>query len=196
MTPVAGKLASGAADFPDPVAHRFLLARARSLRRRDGRRKDEMWISTKTFSPAILALSLAAFLLGSLGSCTPRPAAPTPLDRLQGYWEGEGPGGSISITIEGNTLYYQAREDFWYRTTFVLPEGTDPQQLHATIQEGSPAVESPGEVVTAILKIEDGILTLAVNDGSSEAPSSFAEAMSHYVLREAQRPSQGGEKLP
>lgn len=67
------------------------------------------------------------------------------------------------MTISGNSLNFHAREDFWYETTFTLPAGTDPQQLHATIiKDSSPQQADIGTVVVAIFKIEDGTLTLAV----------------------------------
>src|SRR5215813_3519091 len=80
------------------------------------------------------ALSLAALLTGC--SSTPTPIAEE-LKPLQGYWEGDGAGGKCSITITGNSLHYRNRSSM-YKTTFTLPAGTDPQQLHATIKDCSP----------------------------------------------------------
>ena len=70
------------------------------------------------------ALSLAALL--TAGQNTPKRTA-VELNRLQGYWEGEGAGGKCSITITGDSLTYRAGTN-WWKTTFKLPAGTDPQQ--------------------------------------------------------------------
>jgi hypothetical protein len=107
--------------------------------------------------------------------------------RLQGYWEGEGSAGKIAITITGNSLHFHARPDFWYDTTFSIPAGTDPRQLHATIKDSSPPTNSIDQVVFAIFKMEDGTLTLAVDDGSDAPPTSFAAASSHYVVKKSPR---------
>ena len=57
----------------------------------------------------------------------------------------------------------------WYKTTFSLPEGTDPQQLHATIR-GSRSSDLVGKVVLTIFKIEDETLTIAGLEASDEEP--------------------------
>ena len=67
-----------------------------------------------------------------------------------------------------------------------MPAGTDPQQLHATIKDSSPPKKDIGLVVIAIVKIEDGTLSLAVNQGSDDAPANFADASSHYDLKKAE----------
>jgi len=113
------------------------------------------------------ALSFAALFTAGQGTPT-RTAAE--LRRLQGYWEGDAAAGKSSITITGNSLHYYARTDFWFETTFTLPAGTDPQQLHATIKDSSPPTNSIGQVVVAIFKIEDGTLTLAYNQDSEGPP--------------------------
>jgi hypothetical protein len=132
----------------------------------------------------VSALSLAALLTGV--ESTPTRTA-VERDRLQGYWEGEGAGGKCSITITGNSLRYRAGKN-WYQTTYTLPAGTDPQQLHATIKDSWPRSEDViGRVVCAIFKIEDETLTLAVYDMSHEPPKSFAGATTLYVVRKAHR---------
>jgi len=140
-------------------------------------------VLNKPFLVGTLVLSLAALF-----------AAGQPmrmdgdLEQLQGYWEGDGPGGTCSITISGNSLRYYGREDFWYETTFTLPAGTDPQQLHATIVRDSSAPDGSGRdvgtVVVAIVKVEDETLTLAVNqDTAGPVPSSFSGDSSLPVAR-------------
>ena len=94
--------------------------------------------------------------------------------RLQGSWEGVQVGqeaaGKCTITISGNSLHFQGlNTNEWYKTTFTLPEGTDPQQLHATIR-GSRSPDSIGKVVQAIFKIEDETLTIAGLPASDEEP--------------------------
>ena len=129
------------------------------------------------------ALSLGALL--TAGQSTPTRTA-VELNRLQGYWEGEGAGGKCSITITGNSLHYRAGTN-WHETTFVLPANTDPQQLHATIKDcWPPSKDAIGKVVFAIFKIEDGTLTLAAYDMSDEPPKTFASATSRYVVKKVQ----------
>jgi uncharacterized protein (TIGR03067 family) len=143
------------------------------------------------FALGALALSLAALFTACPSKATQPGAesgAPTPLAEdlkaLQGHWEGEGSGGKCWITIEGNSLHYR-NSGGWFKTTFTLPAGTNPRQLHATIKECSPPSDSAiGTVVYAIFKIEDGTLTLA--DGSDEPPKSFEDASSRYTVKKVQ----------
>ena len=126
------------------------------------------------------ALSFAALL--TAGQSTPTPIA-AELKPLQGYWEGEGAGGKCSITITGNSLHYRNSAG-WYKTTFTLPVGTDPQQLHATIKDCSPpSTNAIGTVVFAIVKIEDATLTFAEDDMSDKPPKTFARASSRYSVK-------------
>jgi uncharacterized protein (TIGR03067 family) len=118
------------------------------------------------------------------------------LQFLQGTWEGVMVGheknGTITITITGNSLRFYRDTNFWFKTTFTLPVGTDPKQLHATIKDSAPGQEnSVGEVVVAIYKIENGTLTLAaLGDGDDETPKSFKAAedkgLTRYELRKVQ----------
>ena len=143
------------------------------------------------FALGALALSLAALFTACPSRATPPGAesgAPTPLagdlKALQGHWEGEGSGGKCWITIEGNSLHYR-NSGGWFKTTFTLPAGTNPRQLHATIKECSPPSDGAiGTVVFAIYKIEDGTLTLA--DGSDKPPASFEAASSRYTVKKVQ----------
>lgn len=113
-----------------------------------------------------MSLSLGLWLAAC--QSTPTTTA-TKLMPLQGKWEGEGAGGKCSIHITGNSLYYRAGTN-WWKTTFTLPEGTEPQQLHATIRQSSPPTNGIGTVVFAIFKIEDGTSCLAEDDGSDKPP--------------------------
>jgi hypothetical protein len=130
-----------------------------------------------------LALSLTALFTGCASTPTPIAAELRP---LQGYWEGEGAGGRCFITITGNSLHYRVGTN-WHETTFTLPAGTDPQQLHATIKDcWPPSKDAIGKVVFAIFKIEEGTLTFAEDDMSDKPPKTFADATSRYVVRKVQ----------
>ena len=145
---------------------------------------------------AFTVVSLPCLLICLQAGCTTRPPAPptasepqplqgsSELQRLQGYWEGDGAAGPCSITITGNSLHFYARKDFLFETTFALPAGTDPLQLHATIKNSAPPTNGIGEVVFAIYKIEDGTLTLAVE--GEEPPKTFSAASAHYILKKVQ----------
>ena len=137
-----------------------------------------------SFTMASLVMPCLLLLLQA-GS-TARPPTDSELHRLQGDWEGGGPPGKISLTITGNSLHFFARTDFWYETTFILPAGIEPRQLHATIKDSSPPADDIGHVVFAIFKIEDGTLTLAVDDGADAPPKTFAGALSRYDLKMVQ----------
>ena len=137
-----------------------------------------------------LALSLAALFSSCQSPPTPIAAELKP---LQGYWEGEGAGGKCSITITGNSLHYRNSAG-WFKTTFTLPAGTDPQQLHATIKDCSPpSANAIGTVVFAIFKIEDGTLTLAEDDMSDKPQKTFVDATSRYVVRKVQPQKKNAE---
>lgn len=123
------------------------------------------------------------------------------LQPLQGSWEGALVGqeaaGKVSITITGNSLHFQGlNPDEWYETTFTLPTGTYPQQLHATIKDCPHPCDDIGKVVLAIFKIEDGTLTLVgIQATAVEPPKTFGEfpglednRIFHYKLKKA-RPS-------
>src|SRR5262245_41738196 len=129
------------------------------------------------------SLLLPCLLLGLQAGCTTNP--PTALQRLQGTWEGfglsretpEGPyvksesAAKITITITGNSLHFHERSNFWYETTFTLPAGKDPQQLHAIIKRSAEGDDSTGKGIIAFYQIEDGTLTLGgIRDKDSTAP--------------------------
>ena len=126
------------------------------------------------FLSGAFALSLAALLAACRSTST--QIAPE-LKSLQGYWQGEGGAGSISINITGNSLNYYARPDQWFKTTFTLPAGTDPKQLLATIKDcGGESPKPIGEVVASIYKIEEGTLTFASPPShNAKAPKSFED---------------------
>jgi len=139
------------------------------------------------------ALSFAALFT----ACQSRPTrTATELRRLQGQWEGDAAAGKSSITITGNSLHYYARTDFWFETTFTLPAGTDPQQLRATIKNSAPPTNSVGQVVVAIFKVEEGTLSLAVNqDPEGPPPNAFPSDLNSPIARYDLRKVQPRNKL-
>ena len=125
------------------------------------------------------------------GECAANQPTAVELQPLQGIWEGadvgDPSGQKITITITGNSLHFHRDTNFWFATTIALPAGKDPKQLHATIKSCPPAqADSIGKVVGAIFKIEDGSLTLAAYDISSEPPKTFSSGTSQYVLKQMQ----------
>jgi uncharacterized protein (TIGR03067 family) len=98
--------------------------------------------------------------------------------------------GKVTVAITGNSLHFHRGTNFWFETTFTLPAAVDPQQLRATIT-GCPERDSMGKVVIAIFKIEDGTLTLAMNQYARlEAPKSFEaneeKGLIRYEFRKVQ----------
>src|SRR5687767_12629863 len=91
-----------------------------------------------------LAFSLATLVT----ACATHPTAASELPRLQGTWEGAVVGDKsnqkISITITGDSLHFHRDTNFWFKTTFTLPAGKNPQELHATIKDCAPPKESIG----------------------------------------------------
>ena len=144
----------------------------------------------RPFALGILAWFLTAWLtacaskakLSGMKSAAP-PQLSEELRPLQGHWEGEGAGGKCTITITGNSLNY-TNSSGSFNTTFILPAGTEPRQLHATIQECSPPSKDPiGKVVFAIFKIEDGTLLLGTYDGSDKPPPTFDDVLDRYAVK-------------
>ena len=156
----------------------------------------------------IIKMALGVMALSILMPCrilcaqalgpTDQPTA-AELQPLQGSWEGVLVGhemsGKVSITITGNSLHFQGlNADDWYKTTFTLPPGTYPQQLHATIKDCTEPCDDIGKKVFAIFKIEDGTLTLVgVQATAAEPPKTFGEfpaleddRLFRYKLRKVQ----------
>ena len=90
----------------------------------------------------------------------------------------------ITITISGDSLHFHRDTNFWFKTTFTLPAGKNPQELHATIRDCAEK-ESIGKVVVSIFKIEGEALTLlAMGDDAADMPKSFeATGGARYELR-------------
>lgn len=127
-----------------------------------------------------VALPLAVWFAGCASAPTPLTAELKP---LQGHWEGDGSGGKCFMTITGNSLLYRAGTN-WFKTTFTLPVGTSPPQLHATIIDCSPPTkDSVGKVVYAIYQVGEGKLLIAEDDMSGKPPKDFLSATSHYELK-------------
>ncbi|MBN8247676.1 MAG: hypothetical protein J0L84_09555 [Verrucomicrobia bacterium] len=153
---------------------------------------------------AALALLLPWIHLSARAADAAAAAATNALQRLQGTWEGfmvgQEASGKISVRIADQSLHFHRDTNFWFETTFTLPAGKDPQQLHATIQKCPPGQESSvGEVVVALFKIEGGTLTLvALGGGEEEVPKSFeaieGKGADRYELRRV--PPQGKDAEP
>ncbi|RMH22559.1 MAG: hypothetical protein D6696_03165 [Acidobacteria bacterium] len=98
------------------------------------------------------------------------------------------------MTVAGDSLHFWARPDFWYQTTFTLPAGTDPLQLHATIvKDSTQRPRDIGKVVVALVKFEGDDLTLGVVNDFESPPESpvgadWDRVMDLYHLTRA-RPS-------
>jgi len=142
---------------------------------------------------AALPLLLASLLLCLLAGCKTNQPTAAALQRLQGYWEGELLGGAVkcSVTIKDNSLHFYSRPDFWYKTTFTLPAGTEPRQIRTTIKDtAANATNDIGKVIVAIFKIEEGTLSLAVNqDPAGPPPKAFPNEpnlpIARYDLKKA-----------
>ena len=134
----------------------------------------------------IVFWSMLLLLLLCQTSCNTPDPIDNDLNLLQGFWEDTDSSNNISITIKGDSLYFYKQADFWYKATFSLPINTEPKQLSATIGDSVPPTDNSDQVVIAIYKIQDGILTLATNGGSDAIPASFANAASRYELRKVQ----------
>ncbi len=115
--------------------------------------------------------------------CTANQQPASKLDRLQGYWEDDGPRGITALTISGDTLHFYQREDFWYQATFTLTENTEPQQLLATITDSAPPAKDIGGKVVAVYKFEDGTFFLASNGGAENPPVIFQDAQNYYEFK-------------
>ena len=113
-----------------------------------------------------------------LTACQTAPTRiPTDFDRLQGHWQGRGPGGACTVVIEGNVLTYTqphtdpSEPQFRYKTTFTLPKATGPKQMHATIVENSfPDQPHVGTVVVSIYEVDMETLRLGVVESHVELP--------------------------
>ena len=120
------------------------------------------------FLSGAVALSLAALFTACQSTPTRTGAE---LKNLQDYWVGVGESSGESITITGYSLHYHRDTNFWFKTIFTLLAGTDPQVLRITIKDCSPPKSPIGQVPFALVKIEDGLLTLASPyDGEAGRP--------------------------
>jgi len=150
------------------------------------------------------SLLVPCLLVCLQAGCTRHPSTASELEPLQGTWEGvilgQPSDNKVSITFSGNSLHFQWLEgnlkDNWYKATFALPVGANPQQLRATITGYFPTndigTRDIGHVVTAIFKIQDGTLTLTGKQDTSNAPPKGIDpfednnAMFRYALRKVQ----------
>lgn len=125
------------------------------------------------------------------------PATSPELQPLQGVWDGVFVGDAksprITITIAGDSLHFHRDTNFWFETTFIVPPGKNPKQLHATIQKCPPSqADSLGQLVRAFFKIEEGTLTLATL-GDDETAKGFETSGTRYELRKKSSANKGPE---
>lgn len=161
----------------------------------------------KLFRHIITIVCIIASFIANAGEqptanakCAANQPTNAELQLLQGTWEGVLVGDEaqqkITITITGNSLHFHRDTNFWFETTFTLPAGKDPKQLHATIK-GCPPSSPPdfmGKVVKAFFKIEDGTLTLAtIGDDAEETAKGFEAAGTRYELRKVQPQKKNAE---
>jgi hypothetical protein len=146
------------------------------------------------------SLLMPCLLLCLQAGCTRHAPIASELKPLQGAWEGvmlgQETNNKVAITFNGSSLHFEWLEgnmrSNWYEATFALPAGTRPQHLRATITGYYPTndvgARDIGGVVTAILKIEDGTLTLAGIQGKDQQLPKGIEAfednsMFRYAFR-------------
>lgn len=128
-----------------------------------------------------IKMALAITALGLVCTQASGQAIAPDLESLQGSWEGvlvgQEAAGTVSITIKGDSLHFRGlNPGDWYETTFTLPTGTYPQQLHATIKDCTDPCDDVGKKVLAIVKVEYGMLTLVgIQATGKEPPTSFGE---------------------
>ena len=141
--------------------------------------------------PFLSAVALSLVALFTACQSTPTRTG-AELKSLQGHWVGIGESSGESITITGHSLHFYRDTNFWFETIFTLLAGTDPQVLRITIKDCSPPKGPIGQVPFALVKIEDGILTLASPyDGEAgrpqRRPKSFDdEHLAIYKLRKGE----------
>ncbi|MGH1365998.1 MAG: hypothetical protein ACRBF0_20735 [Calditrichia bacterium] len=114
------------------------------------------------------------------------------MDRLQGVWEGQGPGGPCTITISNDTLTYRQPSEnkdnqFWYETVFTLIDSGMQRQLHATITRNN-SNDHIGSVVVNIFQFKSDSLFLGVLKSFEEPPAEIVTggwntAMDKYDLK-------------
>jgi uncharacterized protein (TIGR03067 family) len=145
---------------------------------------------------ALVAFTIVAPIPSSLAQNAAAPAAPAldPAKQLQGAWEGVEKGredlGKCTLTITDKGIHFQgANPQEWYKGTFTLPAGTDPQQLIGTIAEcGHP--DFVGKNAISIYKIDGDTLTIAgKHPGSPDAPKTLdgEEGTRTFILKKVQK---------
>ncbi len=109
---------------------------------------------------------------------------------------GGKPGEKVTIKISGDSFHFHRDSDFWFKTRIALPPGTEPQQMLATILDSASAGDTVGQVIGAIVKIEDETLIVATKGGdgpSGQTPKGFdvtqEAGLTRFDLRKVPRPS-------
>jgi uncharacterized protein (TIGR03067 family) len=133
----------------------------------------------------VLGLVFIAVLLGVLG-CS--KAGKSDSATLQGTWETQAGGENkemSSLVLSGNNLEFHLNTNQWYKGTFTLREDTMPKQMVVTITE-CPFTQYVGKTSQAIYQIENGALTIAVNEpGNPKVPTSFDDKTASKLVFKA-----------
>lgn len=112
---------------------------------------------------------------------------------------GDTASQKVTVTITNDTLHFHRDTNFWFETTFTVPAGKDPHELHATIKRAAPSQgSSNGTSVIAIFKIADGTLTLVPLVEGAEMPKTFEsladdKQLARYELRKVPPPKKDSE---
>lgn len=144
---------------------------------------DEASIMARNRIPTLVLVT--CLIVVPLLACKSLPVAPSidgvsDLDRLQGHWQGRGPGGPCTVIISGETLRYEqptsGDDEFWYDTTIALRDGTDPRQIAARIVDND-SQDHLGTVVVILYELGDDAqtLNLGIVNSFEESPPSHIQ---------------------
>jgi hypothetical protein len=115
-----------------------------------------------------------------------KPAPQFLEDKWEGLEQGREKAGKATLTFTGNKIDFKGGDEReWYKATFVLPRGSEPQQLVSTVTD-CPFPSYIGKTSFSILKIEEETLTLVGNEpGEPDFPTTLkGTAMSRtFVFR-------------
>ena len=114
---------------------------------------------------------------------------PVRAQSLQGTWigldpEASGPGWS-SLVIQGSNLEFHGKDtNYWCKAVFSLREDTNPKQLMAVVTD-APDPQEVGKMANAIYQLQDGTLTIALNEpGEPGVPAGFdAPSADKFVMK-------------
>jgi uncharacterized protein (TIGR03067 family) len=97
---------------------------------------------------------------------------------LQGTWNSpdidRSGTGWPSLVVKGSNLVFHGTDtNYWFKTSFSLREDTNPKQLAAVVTDCA-APQYVGKTANAIYLIQDGTLTITINEpGDPAVPAGF-----------------------